>query len=108
MRKGERAKPPSDGISLKEPGWNSHVFFAYISLGRIVLLKLSGGKCKYTKENYLDFNIFYKLACLTQASLCILYVKCVMHNDSCNSLGSFVATGSRSLLLTLVAFALQN
>lgn len=72
------------------------------------IIEISGGKCKYTKENYLDFNVFYKLACLTQASLYILYVKCVMHNDSWNSLESFVATGSRSLLLTLAAFALQN
>lgn len=65
--------------------------------------EISGDKCKCTKENYLDFNVFYKIACLMQV---ILYVKCVTHNDLWNSLESFIPTCSWSLLLTLAVIAL--
>lgn len=36
----------------------------------------------------------------------ILRVKCIMHNDSWNSLESFAITGSKSLMLTLAVIAL--
>lgn len=87
--------PPHFPQSLPRRGW--------VEFRQNCNIEISGGKCKCAKKIFLDFNIFYKIACLMQA---ILHVKCVICNDSWNSLESFVATGSRSLLLTLVVIAL--
>lgn len=38
-------------------------------------IEISGGKYKCTKENYLDFDIFYKIACSHADMLSVL---CIM------------------------------